>query len=179
MKNKSEQGFTYIDVMIAIVILLVGILALLSAISGAVFQTVGQAAQLNAKQIATSTMESIMSVKETASFAQWSRVGNIGSNPVGGTPQGIFVNGFQPVLPNAGADQTIGTLDDTGAAIPGFQRQIVIADECDPTRPSPNCATPGGYAVRVRSVVVTVTYFVGTVQKQEQLRTILTDYYIN
>jgi len=37
MKEKSEEGFSYIDVMIAVVVLLVGILALLSAITGAVF----------------------------------------------------------------------------------------------------------------------------------------------
>ena len=39
--------------------------------------------------------------------------------------------------------EVIGTGDDTGATVPGFQRQIVIADECDPDRPSYNC-TPAG-----------------------------------
>ncbi len=179
MKNKSEQGFTYIDVMIAIVILLVGILALLSAITGAVFQSKGQEQQMDAKQIATSTMESIMSVKETDTDQfGWKKVGNVGSNPVNSVPQGIFVVGFQNVKPNAGPDEIIGTADDTGTDIPGFQRRIVITDECDTTRPSPNCAAPGNFEVKIRSVVVTVTYFVGTVQRQEELRTLLTDYYI-
>ena len=78
MKVKSEAGFTYIDVMVAVVILLVGILALMSAITGAVFQTKGQEYQLSAKQIATSTMESIMSVKETDPLRLgWNKVGNI------------------------------------------------------------------------------------------------------
>ncbi len=179
MNKKSEQGFTYIDVMIAIVVLLVGILALLSAITGAVFQAKGQEQQMSAKQIATSTMESIMSVKETDNGRLgWKRVGNVGSNPVNTVPQGIFMVGFQPVKPNAGLDQIIGTADDSGTDIPGFQRRIVITDECDATRPSPNCSAPGNFDVTIRSVVITVTYFVGRIQRQEELRTVLTDYYI-
>lgn len=183
MKNKKlEQGFTYIDVMIGIVILLVGILALLSAITGAVFQSKGQELQMDAKQIATSTMESIMSVKESdkitdAARLGWQNLGNVGSNPdVLGAPQGIFVNGFKPVSPDPGSDQIFGTADDSGTPTPGFQRQIVITDQCDTERPSPNCPIPGTFAVKIRSVVVTVTYFVGTIQRQEQITTALTDY---
>lgn len=182
MRNKSEQGFTYIEVMVAIVILSVGILALLSALTGAVVQSRGQQEQLNAKQIATSTMEAIMSVKEakattTSLQLGWSRVGNVGNNPdAGGNPQGIFVNGIQPVRPNAGLDQIVGTGDDTGTPITGFQRQIAITDQCDPERPSPNCSIPGDFDVKVRLVVITVTYAVGGIQRQEQLTTVLTDY---
>jgi len=185
MKDKSETGFSYIDVMIAIVILLVGILGLLSAISGAVVQSKAQEQQLNAKQIASSTMESIMSVKETDLKVVpvrlgWNRVGNIGSNlnPMG-VPQGIFVSGFQPVRTNAGPDQVIGTLDDTGPIIAGFQRRIVITDQCDPDRPSALCVPPGTFPVRVRSVQVTITYFVGAIERQEIVTTVLTNYATN
>ncbi len=180
MKVKSEAGFTYIDVMIAIVILTVGILALLSAITGAVFQSKAQEQQLNAKQIATSTMESIMSVKETADPLRrlgWNAIGNVGSNPdAGGVNRGIFLTGVQPITIDAGPDEVLGTADDTGAAVAGLQRQIVITDQCDPDRPSPNCTTPGDFAVRIRLVQVTVTYFVGSIQRQEVLTTVLTDY---
>lgn len=175
MQNKSESGFSYIDVMIAVVILLVGVLALLSAITGAIFQSRGQEQQLNAKQIAASTMESIMSVKETdAARLGWKKIGNVGSN----SNQGIFLSGFQPVKPDAGTDEVIGTNDDTGTAIVGYQRRIVIKDECDPERPSYNCvpAPQKPQDVKVRSVEVTVTYYVGTIQRQEVLTTILTDY---
>lgn len=175
MQNKSEAGFSYIDVMIAVVILLIGVLALLSAITGAIFQSQGQEQQLNAKQIATSAMESIMSVKETSNAQLgWGKVGNIGSN----NNQGIFQTGFQPVKLDAGPDEVIGTEDDTGTEVQGYRRRILIRDECDPDRPSYNC-TPvpdDPYEVRVRSVEVTVTYFVGTVQREEVLTTVLTDY---
>lgn len=179
MKSKSESGFSYIDVMIALVILMVGILALLSGISGSILQSRGQEQQLLAKQIATSTMESIMSVKETdPARLGWPAVGNVGSNPdANGVNQGIFVTGFQPAEVDAGPDEVIGTADDNGTVVQGLQRRIVITDVCDPDRPSPIICNPAGTsAVRIRSVAVTVTYNVGTLQRQEQLTTVLTNY---
>lgn len=181
MKDRSEAGFSYIDVMIAIVILMVGILALLAAITSAVVQSEGQERQLDAKQIIGSTMESIMSVKETDPVRLgWNAVGNVGSNidPVTGLGRGVFVNGVQLVRTDAGPDEVIGTADDSGAVTPGFTRQIVITDQCDPDRPSPMplCAVPGTFPVRMRSVAVTLTYFVGSIQRQEVVTTVLTDY---
>lgn len=180
MKNTSQAGFSYIDVMIALVILMIGILALLSGISGSILQARGHEQQLLAKQVAASTMESIMSVKETdPARLGWPAVGNIGTNPVGGVNQGIFVNGFQRVYPDPGPDEVLGTADDTGTPVSGLQRQIVITDICDPDRPSPViCNPPGTFAVLIRSVVVTVTYNVAGVQRPESVRTVLTNYAI-
>ncbi len=178
MKLASEKGFSYIDVMISIVILMVGILALLSAITMSVVQSRGQAEQLTAKQIATTTIESIMSVKETDPVRMgWTAVGNVGSNvDSGGVARGIFLTGQNAVLTNPGPDEVVGTTDDTGSIVPGFQRQIVITDICDPDRPSYNCPTPGTLPVKMRSVEVTITYFVGQRLNNERVRTVLTDY---
>jgi type II secretory pathway pseudopilin PulG len=182
MKDTSSAGFSYIDVMIAIVILMVGILALLSGMSGAVLMSRGQENQLGAKQIAASTMESIMSVKETKDVDRlgWIALGNVNTNfdPGTGTYRGIFVTGEQNIRADAGPDEVIGTADDTGATIPGMTREIVITDRCDPDRPSPNCPTPGTSAVRIRTVAVTIRYFVGQIRRQEVLTTVLTDYEI-
>lgn len=177
MKNKQEAGFSYIDVMIAVVILLVGILALVSAITGAIFQTKGQEQQLAAKQIATSTMESIMSVKETdAARLGWNKVGNICVTAPCAVPQGIFQNGAQPVKMEPGPDEVLGTADDTGTVMTGFTREIIIRDECDPDRPSYNCNPVGAMPVRIRSVEINVRYFVGAIQRTERLTTVLTNY---
>ncbi|HEX8736704.1 MAG TPA: hypothetical protein VF721_15340 [Pyrinomonadaceae bacterium] len=177
MKNKQQAGFSYIDVMIAVVILLVGILALVSAITGAVFQARGQEQQLNAKQIATSTMESIMSVKETdAARMGWNKVGNICVTTPCAVPQGIFQNGVQPVKTDAGADEVLGTADDTGAVMTGFTREIIIRDECDQDRPSYNCTPAGTLPVKVRSIEININYYVGAIQRQEKLITVLTNY---
>lgn len=177
-KARTESGFSYIDVMIALVILLVGVLALLSGISGSVLQTRGHEQQLLAKQIATSTIESIMSVKETdPARLGWEAVGNIGANPdANGVPRGIFVNGFNPINLNAGPDQVIGTADDDGPLVDGLSRQITITNICDPDRPSPGCNPPGVSRIRMRTVEVTIAYFVGKIQRQEKLTTVLTDY---
>ena len=182
MKSRFEAGFSYIDVMIALLILMVGILALLSGISGSILQSRGHEQQLLAKQFATSTIESIMAVKETdPARLGWDAVGNVGSNPnSSGVNQGIFLNGIQPVLLNPGSDEVIGTADDTGTQVAGLSRRIVITDICDPERPSPIICNPAGTsAVRIRSVAVTITYNVGGLQRQELLTTVLTDYGTN
>jgi Tfp pilus assembly protein PilV len=177
MKDKQQAGFSYIDVMIAVVILLVGILALVSAITGAVFQARGQEQQLTAKQIGTSTMESIMSVKETdAARMGWNKVGNICATTPCAVPQGIFQNGVQPVEMDAGPDEVLGTADDTGSVMTGFTREIIIRDECDQDRPSYNCNPAGTMAVRVRSIEIKVKYYVGSIQREEVLTTVLTNY---
>ena len=177
MKNKAEGGFSYVDVMIAIVILMVGILALMSGMAGAAIQAKGQEQQMTAKQVAASTMESIMSVKETdAARLGWDAVGNVGSNVVNGTPMGVFVTGMQNVRPNAGPDEVLGTADDTGTPYIALQRQIIITDVCDPDRPSYNCPTPGTRRVRIRTVQVVVRYFVGSLSRDERLTTVLSDY---
>ncbi len=177
MSRSSESGFTYIDVMVAVVILMVGILALMAAISGGAIQARGQEQQMAAKQIAASTMESIMSVKETdPARLGWNSIGNVGSNVVGGVPRGIFVVGMQDVRPDPGPDEVLGTADDTGTPLQSMQRQIIITDQCDPERPSYNCPTPGLSAVRIRTVQVIVRYFVGSLAREERLTTVLTDY---
>ncbi len=179
MNIRSQDGFSYIDVMIALVILMFGILSMMAALSFSLVQAAGHEQQLAAKQIATSTLESIMAVKETdPTRLGWPAVGNIGSNPdSAGVAQGIFSVGFQPVRENAGPDQIVGTPDDTGPTVSQLQRRIVITDVCDPDRPSPIICSPAGtLPVRMRSVTVTVTYNVGGLQRQEQVATVLTDY---
>lgn len=182
MNNKSEAGFSYIDILVSLVILMFGVLAMLAAVSYSAVQAKGHEQQLLAKQYLTSTLESIMSVKETDPVRLgWNAVGNIGSNPdpATGVNMGIFSVGFQPVRVDAGPDEVIGTPDDTGATVSQLRRQIVITDVCDPDRPSPTICSPAGtQPVRIRSVRVTITYNVGGLQRQEQLSTVLTNYQV-
>jgi prepilin-type N-terminal cleavage/methylation domain-containing protein len=178
MKANSQDGFSYIEVMIALVILAVGILELLAGAASAVVLSRGQQQQLTAKHIGASALESLMSVKETdTARLGWIAVGNVGTNPDStGINRGIFLTGFQQVRADAGPDEVIGTADDAGPVIPGYEREIVITDQCDVDRPSPNCPTPGTWPVKVRTVQITVRYFVGTSQRNERTTTVLTDY---
>jgi len=177
-ESSSEAGFSYIDVIIAIMILMVGILALLAAISGSVVQARSHEQQLLSKQVATSLMESIMSVKETdPTRLGWDAVGNVGSNvDPAGVAHGIFVSGFQSAYADAGPDQVLGTADDAGTPVTGLTRSVTITDICDPDRPSYNCNPSGTFAVKFRSVTVSVRYFVGGLRRQEDVTTVLSDY---
>lgn len=170
--------------MIALVILMVGVLGLLSGITASIIQTRSQEQQLLAKQLATTTIESIMSVKETdrnvVGAMGWPAVGNVGTNPVNGVNQGIFLAGFRNVTTDPGPDEVVGTADDIGTPVQGVQRRIVITDICDPDRPSPAplCNPPGTAPVRFRSVQITIRYQAGALFRDEVLNTVLTDYMV-
>ena len=131
---ENESGFSYIDVLIAIGILMTGIVALLSAMTAAIATSGRGQQQLMAKQYATSTMESIFSARDInnpniTSFAV------IRNNTTTG---GLFLTGRQPIYAATGPDGIIGTADDGWgpdgrqgtsddlSPINGFSRQITI-----------------------------------------------------
>jgi type II secretory pathway pseudopilin PulG len=175
--KSNQEGFSYIDVLIGITILLVGVLALAAAVTASVIRAREGEQQLNAKNLASSTMESIFSARDINTLG-WDAIGNKGSNLVNGVAKGVFLVGPQPVLPDDGVDNVVGTDDDTGTALVNFSRQITITDVCDPERPSANCPTPGTNPVMIRQVDVTIFYRVGkNLQRQEKATTVITNYY--
>jgi type II secretory pathway pseudopilin PulG len=176
--HKNQAGFSYIDVLIAITLLMIGLLALVAAVTASVIQSRAGEQNLIAKQYAASTLEAIFSSRDIGVLG-WDAVGNVGSNTVGGVPKGVFVVGRQPVYPDDGADNIAGTADDTGTAVKGFDRQIVITDLCDPDRPSPNCSPAGTYGVMLRKVEVTIYYQVTGGWRQEKSTTIITNSLVN
>src|SRR5215467_4266047 len=104
----SEGGFSLIDIMIAISILMVGVIALLGTMTiGLVTSGRGQQ-QLIAKQFVTSTMESIFSARDLNNPAITS-FGVIANDT---TPGGLFLTGKQPIYNSTGSDGIIGTKDD-------------------------------------------------------------------
>ena len=175
--KKNEAGFTYIDVLCAMTILLVGVLALAGVLVASVVRTHDSEQQVNAKQLAASTMEAIMSARDMDNLG-WNAIGNVGSNidPVSGKAQGVFLVGLQPVYPYPGADGLVGTADDAtdprgNTPLPNVQRQITITDINDPDRPTP--PNP----IYFRRVDVTVQYLTDSgVWRQETMSTVLTNY---
>src|SRR5215469_16988006 len=89
----SESGFSYIDVLIAIGILMTGIIALLSAMTAAVATSGRGQQQLMAKQFATSTMESIFSAQDinNANITSFAVIAN------DTTAGGLFLTGVTPI----------------------------------------------------------------------------------
>lgn len=194
MKTKSsEKGFSYIDVMIGMVILLVGIAALVSAITASVLRSHETKQHLVAKQIAASTLESIFSARDVGmpgGIDGWLKVGNVGMNPdpTTGLPQGVFLTDFCPVRKDAGWDGVVGTVDDacpSGACsdgvhpansstiLEGFSRKIEITNINDPDRPSPPFGTN---PFMIRRIDITIRFPGAGGMREEKVSTIITNY---
>ncbi|HEV8485036.1 MAG TPA: hypothetical protein VGV87_15950 [Blastocatellia bacterium] len=174
----QEAGFSYIDVMIAVAILLIGVMALVGAITNGINMTTRSQEALAAKQIASSTVESIFTARDLETF-KWEAVGNVGNAAV---PGAIFVAGKQNIYPTAGKDGIVGTADDgwgadgiagnsdDGQPAIGMQREIVVTDLVDPDRPT----SP----ITLRQIDVTIYYSVGPIQRQETFTSYIANYRI-
>lgn len=189
-QKSNERGFSYIDVMIALVILMVGILASTAALTANLVRSYETEKQVIAKQVALSTIESIFSARDIArvgAVSGWSSIGNVGSNPdSSGTPQGVFLTDFRPIREDLGWDGVAGTVDDactaggvcqvigrpdnTSPVITGFERRIVITDLQDSERPSPP------HPISRRRIDITVRYFVNQLVREQTVSTIITNY---
>ncbi len=186
---KTEDGFSYIDVVIAIVILMVGILSMISALTANLIRLSETEKRIVAKQIALSTIESIISAKEISRpgvIEGWDAVGNVGTNPVDGVPKGIFLTGWRPIRAEMGWDGVAGTIDDAcsgegacavsgrpandSAVMSNFEREIIITDVPDPERPTP----PN--AISRRKIEVNIRYFVNQAVRRETVSTLVANY---
>ncbi len=177
MKVKTQKGFTYIEVMCAIVILMVGILAQISAISFSILRQREAEQQSIAKQITASTVESIFAARDLANSDGISSFAAINTTDV--SSQGIFAPGWFPVRDDAGKDGILGTADDacptavctvgsytnSSSVKEGFERKIVITDILE----------NGATEAKKRRVEVTVRFFVGTLRREQTLATLISD----
>ncbi len=174
--QSNQQGLTYIEVMIAIAILTVGILAQLSALTFSVVRLRDNEQRNAARQLSSSAIESIFAARDMGNingFDNWESV-NLSSV----SPNGIFVPGWHPVRKDPGKDGIIGTADDacaynTACVVSGytntsavdvrFERRIIITD-----------INETGYSeVRKRRIEVKVRYFVGQLLREETLSTVI------
>lgn len=175
---RCEAGFSYIDVMIAVTILMVGVMAMLAAITSGMVMTTTSQQQLAAKQYALSTVEAIFSARDLETLG-FDAVGNAGDTTI---PGGVFLSGDRPFYSTAGPDGIIGTADDQAGsdgvvgtsddaqAVDGFSRQIVITNVPDPDRPAA--------AISLRQIDVTVSYKFGRGQNTEKMTSYVANYRI-
>jgi type II secretory pathway pseudopilin PulG len=176
-KNKGEAGFSYIETIISMVILTVGLLAVLSAMTFALLY--GQVAEkkTQAKEIASSIVENIFAVRDIQSqgglaIDGWEAV-QIKQTGNGG----IFISGWFPVRAGPGVDGIYGTADDSCQAggnctsepvAEGYERNIAIT----------NIVENG--VVRKRLINVNVRYrAIGGVYRQETISKIIANLPLN
>jgi type II secretory pathway pseudopilin PulG len=163
MKRANSSGFAMMELLVAMVIMTIGLVGLLGAMSVAMVATHGSEQDMIAKQIATQAMESIFTARNTSQI-QWLQIQNAGA---GTTPDGIFVNGPQPIL-GAGADGIIGTADDATPetmagpdGIPGTADDIPLTPFTRSIAITAVGGTPG-----LRLITITVTYRVPPMNAQ-------------
>jgi len=113
MKRRSRQttGFTLIETMIAMIVLVIGILALEAMLgTGLAYMTTSQFDYI-AQQKAAEAVESVFEARDIGQ-ATWSTICNVGSAVCS---SGVFLTGNLPLC-GAGADGIIGTADDYNGA---------------------------------------------------------------
>lgn len=177
-KKAKQEGFTYIEVMIAIVILTVGILAQLSALSLSMIRASESEQRNEARQIASSTIESIFAARDLGNANGISNWDSINLSDV--NANGIFKPGWNPIREDAGIDGIHGTADDactyyvncvvgsyinTSEVNYGFERKIEITD----------IAEAGFSTIRKRRIEVKIKYGVGQIIREETLSTLIAD----
>ena len=124
--NKGQKGFALLETLIAIVVLMIGLLAVLATFAMAVGNTSSVQSDSIARQKATEALESIFTARQTAQIT-FDKIQNVGN---GG---GIFVPGFA-AMTDPGPDGLDGTADDVPSAairLPGQSGVIVNASPPD------------------------------------------------
>ena len=175
--RNSDSGFTLLEVMIAIVVMSVGLLAVIASLATAVAATQSSQEDLIARQKALEAMESIYTARNSQQIP-FSAVANVSNG-------GIFLNGAQTMkcagpdglvntgddvscttsagatCPNGGAecmvlpgaDGILGTADDVTMSLGNFTRTITITPTTYPTGPNAGSPNPN-----MMGITITVSY---------------------
>lgn len=184
--SKTQRGFSLVEVMISMVILVIGLVSMLGVFGIAMAATQTSQENSTAKQLANEAIETLLTARETANIT-WDQIQNTGSG-------GIFLPGFLPV-DCPGVDGIIGTADDAACG-PQIMEQPgpsgVYAGTCPPDvcTPMTNFTRnilispvfpPGGGAVPIaslRAVTITIQYTTPQfrVPRQYVLNTFISEY---
>ncbi len=108
--TRKQTGFSLVEVMIAIVVMSVGLLAVVGSIATALANTQSAQEDLVARHKALEALESIYTARNSQQVA-FTAINNTGSG-------GIFLSGAQPLL-CAGPDGLVGTTDDVACTTSG------------------------------------------------------------
>ena len=172
----STEGFSLIEVCVAMLILTTGLLGLAGVMALAMRHVGGSSATLIAREKAREAVESVHTARDTGTLP-WAQIRN--------APSGIFVAG-ETLLYRAGADGLVNTADDAAAGVeilPGqdgqfntdddvplteFRRQIEISDLMQDGTTTVNRS--------LRQIVVTIRYRVQGAWRTYTLRSYVAEF---
>jgi hypothetical protein len=119
--RRASSGFTLLETMIAIVILMIGILGLAAMLAdGLAYMSMSEADYI-AQQKASATVESIFTARDMGQ-ATWNTICNVGSSVCA---SGIFLVGAEPLC-DPGADGILGTADDFSGSVCKVSADAII-----------------------------------------------------
>lgn len=179
MEPRAEQGFSLVEVMIALGVLTTGVLGAAAVMSSGMQQLSTSPSDVIATQKATQAIEAVFAARDSHKLT-WAQIRNI--NGAGGDG-GIFLDGPQPLklsgedglvntaddpdviesIPLPGPDRVFNTLDDKNITLNGFTREISIR----------NVSGEGG---QLRNITVIIKYQIGTTTREYRLSTYISAY---
>jgi len=143
-RTRNSNGFTLIEVLVAMGLMLVGLMALEGAIAFGVRRLTASQDQLVAGQRAAEAIESVFKARDN-SILTWAQIRNV--KGASGSDGGVFIDGPQQVrdpgpdglvntaddgavetIVTPGKDGLLGTADDIKTPLYNFTREIQIRD---------------------------------------------------
>ena len=163
--HKSDEGFTLIEVMIAIVVMAVGLLAVIASFATAISATQSAEEDLIARQKVLEAMESIYTARNSQQIP-FASVANVSNG-------GIFLDGAQ-TLKCAGPDGLVNTQDDVncttqaGAVCPDNGAECMVLPGPDGTLGTSDDVTMslGNFT---RTVAVTPVFLANGTQNNDMM----------
>jgi prepilin-type N-terminal cleavage/methylation domain-containing protein len=119
--KREAEGFTLLEVMVAMVVMTVGMLAVIASFATALAATASAQEDLIARHKALDAMESIFTARNSQQIP-FASINNVSNG-------GIFLSGAQPLL-CAGPDGLVGTADDTACTAPDTGAACPNGIEC-------------------------------------------------
>lgn len=155
------DGFSLIEVMVAMMVLSVALLSLVSVFALSMQRMRASTPMLIAREKAREAVESVHAARDTGEFA-WNTILNVGDG-------GVFLNGDQPIrtpgldglvntaddgpietMTKPGADGILGTADDEVVQLNDFTRAVAITPL--------NLDGTGSVNLNLRQITVTIRY---------------------